>query len=225
MTTTEKPPVYSFARHLFENGIESYHPDKENPLTGKLGTSENLGGCKAFWIQNWKSDQAQIAFNDEKFAHALKDIGASLYTVNRIKTQMKGKKKELVELDDSTVERPRYERINHGLMLYMELNYNPSTAREAYERILEEVPSLEGYIAIASDIVDEVPEVKAIEQLMHRDALGEFSPLKLHATILIAVRSGSQGSSSLWAFKKDWTRESAQQVFKAESADTEGAPL
>lgn len=208
---------------LFEHGLETY--DGNLPETERSG---NVGGAKLFWYQNWKDDtKSKILFNKEAphqiaFGKVLRELSASLYSVNRV---------EMKNGQPVTLRPPQtgFLRTNSGLMLYMQFDEDPQVAIDARERIIEAVraakgPDLTAYIEVASRI--NCDQIKVVETKVHRDFSGADVPMKLSACIIMALPSGSVGSTQFWSFRAaPKTRADMANSTTAPSSETEDIPF
>lgn len=181
---------------MFEHGLETYNTDPNVPKDQKAG---NLGGAKAYWYTNWKSPDGPIHFNNEAFGNVLRELQVALYTLNRIQT----KDGKLVRLPEQRG--TGFQRTNHCLMAYCQLNEDPNCGRNARARIIEAVKKATGhdlsnYVQVVSDIKN--PKASEnVSKLVTLDFLGQPEQLKPHAAVLMILPSGSVGSAQFWALK------------------------
>jgi hypothetical protein len=173
---TTNSPVYTFVRSLFQRGIESY--DSVTKM------SHNVGGAQIFQLRNWKAAQSRVKFNNKPFGDALTKLAATLYTVNRVRLDANGAPVKLPS--------GRNQRVNNGLMMYMQYGEDGETARQAASRILEACPELTGNVAAVADLIGDCPELNNLTQVQvpvfGGGELQNMNPLKC---IILAVTSGS----------------------------------
>lgn len=182
---TTNSPVHSFVRSLFQRGIESY-----DSLT-KM--SHNVGGAQIFQLRNWKTAQSRVKFNNKPFGDALTKLAATLYTVNRVRLDANGTPVKLPS--------GRNQRVNNGLMMYMQYGEDGDTARQAVSRILEACPELSGNVAAVADLIGECPELNNLTQVqVPAFGGGELQAMNPLKCIVLAVTSGSENSSQYWSF-------------------------
>lgn len=186
--TNPNSPIFTYANRLFARGIETY--DSEN------NRQVNAGGAQAYQLIGWKKPTSPIGFNDEKFGNVLRDIGATLYSLNRIDLDAEGKPRKIPGTN-------RNRRTDSGLMLYMQFGENGNTAREAVARIAEACPDLKDNIAAVVDLIESVPTLTALNEvslprMTDYEPIMFMNPLK---AIILAIPSGSQNSNQRWFYK------------------------
>lgn len=182
---TNDTPVHLFVRSLFQRGLETYD------TVTKL--SNNVGGAQIYQIRNWKAADSRIKFNNASFGDAITKLACTLYTVNRVKVDNNGVPIKLAS--------GRNQRINNGLMLYMQYGEDGSTARGAASRILEACPELGGHVTAVADIMDDCSELDILKQVqVPLFGGGELQPMNPAKAVMLAVTSGSQSSSQYWSF-------------------------
>ena len=186
-------PVSIFTKSLFQHGLESYDSN--------LKTSINAGGAQIFQLRNWKSPQSRIRFNNEAFGGIITKLPATLYTVNRVRLDASGLPVKLPS--------GRNQRVNNGLMLYMQYGEDGESARGATKLIIEACPELNGYVAAVADLVESCPEVNNLTAVkVPAFGGGELQPMNLLKCVMLAVTSGSANSSQYWSFSATATRSS-----------------
>ena len=178
-------PVHVFTKSLFQHGLEVYDS------IAKQGT--NLGGAQLFQLRGWKNKDSQVIFNNKVFGDVLKELAATLYTVNRINLDKEGNP---VKLPNG-----RNQRTNNGLMLYMQYGEEGITARQAVTRIIEVCPELSGNVAAVVDLIHEIPELDILTQVKTAfSGGGELVDMNPYKCVMLAVNSGSANSSQYWSF-------------------------
>lgn len=178
-------PVLSFVRSLFQRGLETY--DTATKM------SHNVGGAQIFQMRNWKSNQSRIKFNNPAFGKVLGELAATLYTVNRVKLDQAGNPVKL--------ESGRNQRINNGLMLYMQYGEDGTTARQAVGRIIEACPELAGNVGCVADLIGDCEQLSILQQVqVPLYGGGELQPMNPLKCVMLAVTSGSENSSQYWSF-------------------------
>jgi hypothetical protein len=178
-------PVLSFVRSLFQRGLETYD--------GVSKTSHNVGGAQIFQMRNWKGNQSRIKFNNPAFGKVLAELAATLYTVNRVKLDQSGNPVKL--------ESGRNQRINNGLMLYMQYGEDGTTARHAVSRIIEACPELTGNIGCVADLIGDCEQLSVLQEVkVPLYGGGELQDMNPFKCVMLAVTSGSENSSQYWSF-------------------------
>ena len=182
-----QPPVLLFVKSLFQRGLETY--DSVNKA------SVNIGGAQIFQLRNWKTPQSRIRFNNEKFGEVVTKLPATLYTVNRVRIDASGQPVKLAS--------GRNQRVNNGLMLYMQYGEDGQSARDAAGLILESCPELKGYVAAVTDLMTqwECEDLNILTQVkVPVFGGGELQDMNPAKCVMLAVTSGSSNSSQYWSF-------------------------
>lgn len=199
---TNPNPVISYVQTLFARGIETYNRETK--------TANNVGGAQVFQLARWKSADSPVFFNNEAFGRVLREIGATLYSLNRIRVDADGKP---IKVPGTT----KNQRANSGLMLYTQYGEDGAVARQVASRILEACPELTGYVSAVVDILDQAPELQNLERtrigISGDDQEVFMNPRKC---VILNVTSGSRGSSQYWSYSQKGakTRESIDSLTK-----------
>jgi hypothetical protein len=195
---------------FFERGLEGLDREnisKEHPN----GTPTNVGGVKLWFEPSWKK-QNRI-FLATPLMNAVNDLPVNLYTLNRAKLDENGR---VVTVPNGT----GIQRDSIGLMLYTSFNTNDVATRKYQDKILQDLPELEGHVFVASQILEKAPNVKYIKEYMVRDQMGDFSPMRLEGCILLVLQSGSEEGGSMWGYRtKATTRDALNARTTASNAD------
>src|SRR5574343_521378 len=116
MTVNPNSPVITYTTRLFARGVELYDRESKKQI--------NAGGAQIYQLIKWKTPNGPIGFNDEKFGETLRNIGATLYSLNRIVLDAEGKPRMVPGTT-------RNSRADSGLLLYMQYGEDGSSARDA----------------------------------------------------------------------------------------------
>lgn len=174
-------------RDFFSKNMEGYN--------GKTVT--NLGGFKLWWEQNWKK-RDRIFISDILF-NAIKDMPVSLYIMSRAQIGENGR--AVLTPNGNGVQRNSI-----GLMLYTQFNQNDRAAKQFAAKILQDLPMLEGYVHVGTDIRDAIAPVS---QVTFRNQLQVAEPLRPEGCIFLVIPSGSEQSSQLWGYRTKATTKKA----------------
>lgn len=193
--TSKISHVALYASSLFKNGVETYDTETK--------TASNLGGAQVYQIYNWKSERSTIHFNNEKFGNVLKELAATLHSLNRVELDSDGNPKKIPGTNMNL-------RTGSGLLLYTQYGDDGSLAKDCVSRIIEACPELEGYISAVVDLLEEVPELQTLDTVKVPSVISSvpqfMNPKK---AIILEVSSGSKTSSQYWSYKnKKTTRKS-----------------
>lgn len=207
MSSKELPPIVSYCKSLFAQGIEGYIP---SGATDVKGERTNIGGAKSYWQPATNSNKSNITLNNPAFAAAVRNLGFQVFTLNRVQFQ-DGKP---VTLPDGN----GFRRVNHGLLLYNPLDWSAKATSDAFDELKAQVPALEGYCGIAQGLLDFAPEVKAVAECEFLSPVtSAMAKMKLHAAIIIAI--GSSGpNAGLWSYNSTATKSRAD-MSKSLTAD------
>lgn len=198
---TNHDPVVSYVQTLFARGIETFD------RTAKI--SNNVGGAQVYQLAKWKSANSPISFNNSKFGDVLKELGATLFSLNRIKVDANGVPVKVPGTNKN-------QRTNSGLMLYTQYGEDGSLARNFASRILEQCPELKGHVAPVIDILEACPQLQSLSKISA--GFGNDSEIFINPNkcIILHVSSGSQGSQAYWSYSKTGTtRASLDSLTKA----------
>lgn len=168
---------------FFSKGLEGF--DQKTKLV------TNIGGAKLWWEGGWKK-QERIFIADSLFK-VIKDLPVSLYTMSRARIGENGR---AVVLPNGN----GIQRDSLGLMLYCQFNATPAAAKAGAARIIQEIPMLDGYVVVGSEVLKDAPNLQHVTKMTFRTNQRD-EPLRLEGCIFINAPSGSEQSSQLWGFR------------------------
>lgn len=178
---------------LFSKGLEGY--DRATNLV------TNMGGVKLWWELNWKK-QERIYIAEVLFK-ALKDLPVSIYLISRARLGENGR---AIPLENGN----GIQRDGVGLLLYTNFNMTDKAAKQFAAKIVQDVPMLEGYVAVGSDLLKDAPHLATVANHKTRDANRMEVSMRLEGCIFVMAPSGSENSGELWGYKsKSTTRATA----------------
>ena len=182
-----------YIESVFQHGIELYDRTAKAPT--------NVGGAQVYQLTNYKFLDGSVIWNDEKFGETLKSFGATLYSINKI----------LLDKDGNPMKVPndptKNMRTDSGLLIYTQYGEDGNLARDWASKIIEEHKELDGYVVPVVDMIEKHPKLGLLGQvqLQSTSSVGPIKYMNPLKCIILAVQSGSPGSSQLWAYNPEYT--------------------
>ncbi len=179
--------VHMTVSSLLQHGIEKYDSISKQSI--------NLGGAQIYQLRGWKQpDTSPIVFNHEKFGSVLRGLAATLYSFNRVRLNPDG--------TPVKTNKGQNQRINSGLMLYMQYGEDGVTARQAKDLLIQELPEFRSNLAAVADLIQDIPELSKLSEVqVPTTGDGTLQPMNPLKCVILAVASGSLTSAQYWSFK------------------------